>query len=294
MRGERGIIPDYQPNAAVWLSEDRILVADKRFNNMQIFDTEGRRYRLYDAPRISAPVQYVGMARLDEQTFLAVGSHYHDKNHPRYLSQRSQLHKFRLLDEDLILGDFEENISPVESFRMLRLWGATPLRQMEIAGLGVDVARDKIWFGLRQPASEDGNLSLLTASLKEVLEEKKDLEVREVDTSFRLPLEERCQRQTYLTDLEVLDDGSLLLLLTADDLEAKRFCTNSLWRWRPGRSAERIADDLAPGERATGMAVASLGNGSYRVALVCDNEPQETNNMPAKLVILSSPIQVAP
>lgn len=291
LRGDRGVLESYQPNGAVWLSEDRILVADKRFNNFQIFDTQGRRYLLFDAQSLSAPVQYTGLTRLDETTFLAVGSHYHEKNHPRYRKQRSQLHRFRLIGEDLILSDFSEDYSPVESFRMLRLWGETPLRQMEVAGLGVDEERDLIWFGLSTPLSEQGQLLLLSASLKEVLARKPGLVVNEVNTEFRLPEEERCGRPTYLTDLSVLEDGSLLVLLTSDDLEAKRFCSSSLWRIRPGHAAERLRHDLAPGERATGMALLPLGEGSYRVALVCDNEP-ETTGIPSKLVILEAPIEI--
>ncbi len=291
LRGDRGVLENYQPNGAVWLSEDRILVADKRFNNFQIFDTEGRRYLLFDSPSISAPAQYAGLTRLNDNTFLAVGSHYHERNHPRYRKQRSVLHRFRLVGEDLILSDFQDDFSPVESFRMLRIWGETPLRQMQMAGVGVDAERDLIWFGLRTPLSEQGELLLLNASLKEILTKKDRLEVTEVNTEFRLPVEERCGRETYLTDIEVLEDGSLLVLLTSDDLGAKRFCSSSIWRVRPGHAAERLLHDIAPGERATGMALRALGTGLYRVALVCDNEPEVTG-MPAKLIVLDEPLRV--
>lgn len=293
LRGDEGPLLELQPQAAVWLTDDLILVSDSHRNNMQIFDVEGRRFRLFDAATNSAPAHFVGLDRLSETEFLILGSHYHEKNNPRYRKNRSRLHKFFLdvKTEDLRLDDFKENISPQEPLRMTRMWGATPLRPLEFCGIAVNKSKDIAWFGLAQPESEKGNLSLLRCSLKGLLAADEDLEFTEVDTGFKLPLEERCQRPTYLTDLHVLDDGSLLLLLTADDVEGKRFCTSSLYRWVPGGKATLVKKDLAPDNRATGMAVKSLGSGSYRIALVCDNVAEQTE-IPPRLVILSEPLKV--
>lgn len=294
LRGDEGNLNDFQPQAAVWLSDDRILVSDSHLNNLQIFDTEGRRFRLFDAANNRSPAHYVGLTRLDEDEFLMLGSHYQDKNHPRYVDQRSQLHKFYLdaKNEDLRLDDLNTNISPKEPLRRTRMWGSSPKRQLEFCGISVSKERDIAWFGLRRPESEKGNLSLLSCSLQGLLEQDPDLQITEVDTGFKLPLEERCQLPTYLTDLAVLDDGSLLLLLTADDVAGRRFCTNSLWRWVPGQSgATLVKKDLAPENRATGLAVKSLGGGDYKVALVCDNLYEETK-VPPRLVLLAEPLRI--
>ena len=293
LRGDEGPLMDLEPQAAVWLTDELILVSDSHRNNVQIFDTEGRRFRLFDAATNNPPAHFVGLDRLSDKEFLILGSHYHEKNNPRYRKDRSRLHKFYLdvETEDLRLDDFKENISPQEPLRMTRMWGATPLRQLEFCGIAVNKSKDLAWFGLTQPKSEKGNLSLLRCSLKGLLAADEDLEFTEVDTGFALPLEERCQRPTYLTDLHVLDDGSLLLLLTADDLEGKRFCTSSLYRWVPGGKTTLVKKDLAPDNRATGMAVKSLGGGRYRIALVCDNVASETE-IPPRLVVLSEPLKV--
>jgi hypothetical protein len=292
LRGDEGPLTELEPQAVEWLTDDLLLVTDSHRNNLQIFDTSGRRFRLFDAASNSAPAHFVGLDRITEDEFLILGSHYHEKNHPRYREQRSRLHKFQLdlETETLSLDDFKENISPLESLRMTRMWGSTPLRQLEFCGIALNTRKDIAWFGLTQPKSEKGNLSLLRCSLKGLLEVDEDLEFTEVDTGFKLPIEERCQLPMYLTDLEVLDDGSLLLLLTADDIEGKRFCTNSLYRWVPGGKATLVKKDIAPENRATGLALKSLGKGLYRVALVCDNVTSETK-VPPRLVILEQPVK---
>lgn len=284
---------DFKPQAAEWLSDELILISGSDLNNLQIFDVDGRRFRLFDAASNKPPAHFVGLDRLEGDEFLILGSHYHEKNHPRYRNQRSRLHKFslNLETETVTLDDFKENISPLEPLRKTRMWGQTPLRQLEFCGIAANRRRDILWFGLTQPKSEKGNLALLRCSLKGVLEQKEDLEFTEVDTSFQVPDEERCQLPSYLTDLEVLDDGSLLLLFTADDIEGKRLCTNSLYRWVPGGKATLVKKDLAPENRATGMAVKSLGKGSYRIALVCDNVASETG-IPPRLVVLQEAIKI--
>ncbi len=275
------------------MTDDLILVSDQRFNNLQTFDLKGRRFRLFDAATNKAPAQFVGMAPLADDEFLILGSHYHEKNHPRYVDQRSRIHKFHFdVDkEELRLEDFKLNLSPQDALRKTRMWGSTPKRQLQFAGIGVDKAKDAVWFGLAKPDSESGSLALLRCSLKQLLSQDEDLEFTEVDTGFKLPLEKRSSRPMYLTDLEVLDDGSLLFLLTADDLEGKRFCTNSLWRWKPGGKAVMVKEDLAAENRATGMAVRHLGGGRYKVALVCDNVTYETG-IPARLVVLDTPLKL--
>ena len=292
-RGDQGPLADFQPQAAEWLADDRLLISDSHRNNLQIFDTQGRRFRLFDAATNKAPAHFVGLDRLSEEEFLILGSHYHEKNHPRYRDQRSRLHKF-FLDfekEELILSDFEANLSPKEPLRNTRMWGSTPKRQLQFCGVATDQERNLAWFGLQRPETETGHLSLLSCPLDKLLAVDESLEFTEVDTGFELPLEKRSQRPMYLTDIECLDDGSLLLLLSADDVEGKRLCTNSLYRYVPGGSAVLMKEDLAPQNRATGMAVKSLGNGVYKIALVCDNMTSETG-IPSRLVILSEPMRL--
>lgn len=292
-RGDQGPLPEFRPQSALWLSEDMLLLGDVHRNNLHIFDTTGRRFRVFDAATNQGPAEFVGMSQLGEDDFLILGSHYHEKNHPRHRDLTSRLHRFyfNLEKEDLRLDDFKKNISPLESLRRTRMWGATPLRQLKFAGLGVDESKDIAWMGLTKPESVQGNLSLLRCSLSQLLSQDKSLEFTEVDTAFRVPIEESSRKEMYLTDLKVLDDGSLLLLLTADDLENNRLATNALYRWVPGGKTTLIKDDLGAEKRATAVAIRSLGGGSYRVALVCDNATKQTD-IPSGLLILSEPLKI--
>ena len=289
LRGDTGVLKDFRPNAAAWLSEDRILMADLRYNNLQVFDTAGRRFRLFEAPSMKAPVQYVGFAKLPNDEYLALGSHYHQENHPRYRDQRSVIHRIHLVDESL--EQPEKNLSPTEALRRTRMWGSAPLRQLEFCGMAADVENNIAWFGLAKPKSEKGTLALLRCPLDKLLAGDPEIEFKEVDTGFTLPEDEPCGLPTYLSDIALLDDGSLLLLLTADDIEGKRFCSNSLWRWSPdgGGGATLVKENLALQNRAMGMAVRSLGDGRYKIALVCDNDTEATG-LPAGLMVLEEPI----
>lgn len=292
LRGDMGVLKDFRPNAAVWLSDDRLLLADLRYNNLQIFDLEGRRFRLFEAPSIKAPVQYVGLAPLPDGEYLALGSHYHEQNHPRYRTQRSMMQRIHLEGEDL--QQPEHNLSPVESLRRTRMWGASPLRQLEFCGLALDAERNIAWFGLARPQGEEsGTLRLLRCPLDKLLAEDPDLEFKEVDTGFVLPPDGPSGQPAYLADIAILDDGSLLLLTTADDIEGHRFCSNTLWRWSPEtKEMMMLRDELAMQNRAKGMAVRSLGDGTYKVALVCDNDTELTG-LPATLMVLEQPLDVS-
>lgn len=292
LRGDMGVLKDFRPNAAAWLSDDRLLLADLRYNNLQIFDLEGRRFRLFEAPSIKAPVQYVGLAKLPNDDFLALGSHYHEENHPRYLSQRSTLQRIHLDGEDL--QQPEHNMSPTESLRRTRLWGNHPIHQLEFCGIAVDEERNLAWFGLAKPNTEEQrNLMLLSCPLDQLLAEDPKLEFTEVDTGFQLPADGPSGQPAYLADISLLDDGSLLLLTTADDIEGHRFCSNTLWHWTPeNKEMVMVRDELAMQNRAKGMAVKSMGDGSYKIALVCDNDTELTG-IPASLVLLEEPIHVS-
>lgn len=291
LRGDQGVLVDLRPQAVIWLSENRLLVSDLVLNDMHVFDTEGRRYQQYSAPDGKAPAQYVGLTRLGEDEFLALGSHYHHKNHPRYRKQRSRLHKFGLKWEDLSQADFDQNLSPVRALTQMRFWGSSPTRQVEFCGIDLDRSKDAAWFAMRSPESEGGGISLLRCSLKGLLAGDEELELREIKTGFKPPLEERCQLPMYLTDMAVLDDGSFLFLLTAEDMENGRLCANSLWHWRPNGKARLVKKDLALQNRATGLAVRSLGKRRYQVALVCDND-HETTKQPPRLVILGDALKL--
>lgn len=291
LRGDQGVLQDLRPQAALWLSDDRILVSDLALNDLHIFDLEGRRYLQHKAPDGKAPAQYVGLTQLNEDEFLALGSHYHHKNHIRYRKQRSRLNKFTLKWEELSTAEFDKNLAPIKALTMKRFWGSSPKRQVEFCGLALDKSHDAAWLAMVQPASEDGGISLLRCSLKKLLAQDEDLELREISTGFKPPLEERCQLPSYLSDIAMLDDGSLLLLLTAEDMKGGRLCANSLWHWTPGKKAKLVKDDLALENRATGLAVRSLGKRQYKVALVCDNN-FELTKVPPRLVILGSPLKL--
>lgn len=293
LRGDEGVLTDFEPQAAVWLTPDRVLVSESGLNNLHIFDLEGRRFRKFNAATNKGPAHFTGMAHLGGNEYLVLGSHYHEKNHPRYRDLRSRLHRFRLNveDEDLILDDLRQNISPLKALRRTRMWGAQPLRQLEFSGISVDKANGLVWFSMVQPLSDKGEITLLRYPLKDLLEGNDDADFTEVNTNLESPIGSRCQKPSYVTDLHALDDGSLLLLLTSDDQDGARLCSNSLWRWMPGRGATQVKADLAPERRATGMAVRSLGSGEYEIALVCDNLTGKTG-IPPTLVRFSESLKI--
>ncbi len=292
LRGDQGVLMDLRPTGVEWLPGDRLFVVDQRYNAFHIFDKEGRRFRFVEFPRMLGPAFYAGTARMDDSTFFVTGSHYHEKNNQRYLRQRAVIHKIQLRGEDLVEGSAETDYSPDIGFRKTRLYGSTPAEQMEISGMGMDQKHNRVFFGLRRPLSDAGNILLLVGPLDEFLARDKDIEFDLVDTGLKPPVEPACSTTFYLSDLEYIPGRGVVLLLTADADGGHRFCSNQIWFMKGGfPPAKLVRQEIAPGNRATGMALRKIDAWNYSAALVCDHDPEETGT-PSRLILLEEPLKL--
>ncbi|MCA9795944.1 MAG: hypothetical protein KC910_29250 [Candidatus Eremiobacteraeota bacterium] len=292
LRGDEGVLMDLRPTGVEWLSKDRLFVVDQRWNAMHIFDTEGRRFRFIEFPRMIGPAFYAGTAHYKDNEYYVTGNHYHEKNNQRYLQQRAVIHKVIINGEELGAGSVEENYSPDMALRKTRLFGSTPTQQMEISGIAMDEKHNRLFLGLARPLTEKGTILMLTGPLDEFLERKESMEFDLLDTGIKPPTEPACGTQFYLSDIEYVPDRGVVCLLTAEASGGHRFCSNQIWFLKGGFGpGKMIRQELAPGNRATGIALMKVGDFDYKVAMVCDNDPEETK-IPSRLIILDEPIRL--
>lgn len=288
MRGDEGVLMDFEPTGVQWLSPDRLFVVDKRWNAFHIFDTKGRRFRFIEFPKVTSPAFYASVAQLEKDVFFAIGTHYHNKNNPRYLRQRAVIHKIMLDGEFLKDGSVEENFSPDMGLRKTRLFGQTPREQMEISGIAFDKKHNRFFFSLKMPLDENGEAIIFTGPLDKFLERDPELELERVKTELKPPIEPACQTQTYVSDIEYVPGRGLVLLLTAEASGGFRYCSNQIW-FLPGGfgKAKMVKHELAPQNRATGISLWQIDDWNYKAALVCDNNPEESKT-PSRLVLVDN------
>ena len=288
MRGDGGVLMDFEPTGVQWLDDDRLFVVDKRWNAFHIFDTQGRRFRFIEFPKVKSPAFYAGVAELEKNEFFAIGTHYHRKNNPRYLRQRAVIHKILLDGEFLKEGSVEDNYSPDLALRKTRLFGQTPREQMEISGIAFDKKHNRVFFSLKMPLDEKGEAIIFTGPLDKFLERDESMELERIKTELKPPIEPACQTQTYVSDIEYVPGRGLVLLLTAEAEGGFRFCSNQIW-FLPGGfgKAKMVKHELAPQNRATGISLKQVDKWNYKAALVCDNDPEETK-IPSRLVLIDS------
>lgn len=287
-RGPEGMLMEFRPSGAVWLDENRLFVVDNRFNAFGVFDTQGNRIRYIEHPQNLALAEYSAVAPLDDKTLFVTGSHYHEKNNTRYLYPRSVMHRLDLMGETVTASSADTNYSPDRALRATEYYGSSPKAQMQIQGLAIDQKHNRMWIGLSQPLAEDGTILIYQAPLDEFLERKETLEFERVKTEIKPEIEPACGTQFHLSDLVYVPDKGLVLLLTADADEGRRFCSNQIWFMKGGFGpAKLVGKEIAPGNRCTGIALWPTDKWNFRVALVADNNPEETR-IPSRLILLDA------
>lgn len=290
MRGDEGVMMDFKPTGVEWFSDKLLFVVDEQWNAFHIFDLEGRRFRFVEFPKVKSPAFYAGVDTLEENEFFVTGCHYHKKNRPRYLWQRSVIHRITMEGEEVGEGSVEDNYSPDTGLRKTRLYGASPREQMEISGIAFDKKQKRVFFSLRQPLDEDGNAMIMVGKLDEFLERKKDMELEFLKTELKPPTEPTCKTQFYISDIDYVSGRGLVILLTTqmgeDQTEELKFCSNQIW-FMPGgiHKARMLTKELAPGNRATGIALRPVDKWTYEAAVVCNNDPEYTK-IPSRLFLI--------
>jgi len=93
MRGDMGLLEDFGPTGACWIGDNRVLVSDRRYTVFHIFDLEGRRFRFIDNPVKQGEANYSALSLWKDDRYFVTGSHYHVKNNPRFVENRSVIHQ---------------------------------------------------------------------------------------------------------------------------------------------------------------------------------------------------------
>lgn len=286
LRGDEGVLMDLRPTGAVFTAPDRILVTDSRYNQFHVFDPEGRRYVRLDVPRDLPLPWYNGIAQLDDGSYLMVGSHYHEKNTVRYVTVRSVLHRYTMEGEKWRGDSAEVNYDPDTALRRTGFLGQTVKTPMEIGGIAVDPKQKRLFFGLTRPLAEDGSVLIYEARLPEVLELKKNLEFKDVKTKLVPPEEPALGQKFFLSDLAYVPGKGLLVLMASQSPDGKTFGSNQIWMLRGGFGpAKLVAKEIAPGNRATGLAVREESKNTYTLGLVFDNNPEDTG-IPSRIMLM--------
>ncbi len=288
MRGDDGTLMSFRPSGVAFLSENRLFVCDSADQQMHIFDTEGRRFRRMAIPREVPVPTYSGMARLEGNTFLVTGDHYHAKNAVRFVNAHSVIHKYgvrgELFDEDSAQENFDPNIA----LRKTGLLGENLERRMKIDGIAIDQDNDEIFFGLSKPWNDDDDYAVIiyTGSLSDVMNRNRKMTLTEHSYDIHCNrIDPLTEQQYQITDLCHVPGKGLLILMASKQKNDIVFGSTQIW-FKPDGSetAQLIGEDIAPGNFGSGIA-AFEKDGLYKLAIVFDNNPAVSSH-PSRLMIL--------
>lgn len=288
MRGDMGPLEDFGPRGACWLPDGHLFLADWRYTVFHIFDTAGRRYAFLKHPEPQVPeAHYDSMCSIGNNTYLAVGNHYHLNNNPRHLASRSVVHKMTLLGESFAPNSGKENYSPDNALRATGFYGDSAEKRLEITGTAADLKRNRIFFGCSQPTQPDGSILVLSGRLDKLLTKQEDMKLETVQTGLKPAIEPALGTHFFVSDLQYIADKGLAILMTSQDKDEKVFGSNQIWFLRDGDStAKLVAKELVPGNRATAMAIRyEPKSKDFTAALICDNATEETKT-PSRTVIV--------
>lgn len=288
MRGDMGVLEDFGPRGTCWLPDGRLFVADWRYTVFHIFDTDGRRFAFLQHPEPQVPeAHYDSMCSLGNNTFLAVGNHYHVNNNPRYLGSRSVVHKMVLEGEKFAPLSGKENYSPDTALRATGLYGDSAENRLEITGTAADVKKNRIYFGCSQPLQPDGTVLILSGRLDKLLTKQDDMKLEIVKTGLKPGKEPALNADFFVSDLQYVGEKGLAILLTSQNKDEKLFGSNQIWFLAAGSDhASLVAKELAPGNRATALALRYENKSKdFTAALLCDNNCEETK-VPSRTIIV--------
>lgn len=288
MRGDTGLLQDFGPTGAAWLDGDHLLVCDRRYNVFHIFDTNGRRYRLMDFEKKQGDANYDALCHWKGDQFFVAGSHYHTKNHPRYVENRSVIHRITVHGEELGPDSGKENYRPDVALRSSGFYGESSEQNGEVTGIAFDTRHNRFFLSMDRCLNHDGTVVVLEGRLDDFLARKADMKLKPLPTGIKPATDPATGTPYGVTDLAYVPNKGLLLLLSPSPREeGARFGTNQIWYLRGGFGpAKSLMQDVAPGNHATGLAIRPANNkDEYEAALVCDNAMEDTH-VPSRLVIL--------
>lgn len=286
-RSDEGVMMDFRPTGVAWLGPDRLLTCDKRWNDFHIFDLAGRRYKLMSFPVRSRPLAHFScLTPLDESSWLVAGSHFHEKNHVRFLSARSVVFRMWLDGEELHRDSAADDYEPDRALRATGNFGASTKTPLELSAMAVDLKQKRIFMGVSKPLSSQGTILVYEGSLDRFLARDKNFELKELKTDLKPEVNPVTNTPYSLADMAYVPGEGLLLLLTSKGNDGRTFGGSQLWMLRGAFPPPRLVmKDIAPGNCAAGLAVRHIKERSYDIAITFDNDPDETG-IPPRLLVL--------
>lgn len=287
MRGDMGLLEDFGPTGAAWLPDGKVFVCDRRYTVFHIFDVDGRRYRFLDHPQKMGEANFSGLCHWKDNRFFVTGSHYHIKNNPRFVENRSVMHQIILQPEQLDPESGKENYRPDTALRASGFYGESVETPGEITGMAFDVKQNRVFFGFDKCLAKDGTVVLLEGPLDKFLAKAPDFSLKFLKSDLKPAVDANTSTQYQLSDLAYVPGKGLVLLLSADTNEAKQFGYNQLWFMKGGFGpAKLVLKDIAPGNRGSGLAVRpSAVKDEFEAVVVCDNN-MEDSRIPSRLLVI--------
>ena len=285
MRGDDGVLKDFRPSALSFISRNRILVCDENSQQMHIFDTEGRRFRRLGVPRTFPQPRYTGLCNLEDGKFFVVGSHYHVNNNVRYLWARGVLHYYELRGERFTDNSAANNYDPEMAWRNTGYFGENAQQRLKVEGIACNPIDDALYFALSQPMNKDESVIIYKASLNQIIERKKKINFETLKTNLKPGLDSSLNEPFILTDIYYVQDKGLLFLLSSKTPDERFSGTSQIWYQPDGSEEARlVADNIAPGNFASGLAAYKVGD-NYNIGIVFDNNPAQ-NDTPSRFLLL--------
>ena len=284
MRGDDGVLKDFRPSALSFISRNRILVCDENSQQMHIFDTEGRRFRRLEVPRTFPQPRYTGLCNLEDGKFFVVGSHHHVNNNVRYLWARGVLHYYELRGERFTDNSAANN-DPEMAWRNTGYFGENAQQRLKVEGIACNPIDDALYFALSQPVNKDESVIIYKASLNQIIERKKKINFEVLKTNLKPGLDSSLNEPFVLTDIYYVQDKGLLFLLSSKTPDERFSGTSQVWYQPDGSEEARlVADNIAPGNFASGLAAYKVGD-NYNIGIVFDNNPAQ-NDTPSRFLLL--------
>lgn len=285
MRGDDGVLRDFRPSALSFISRNRILVCDENSQQMHIFDTEGRRFRRLEVPRTFPQPRYTGLCNLEDGKFFVIGSHHHVNNNVRYLWARGVLHYYELRGERFTDNSAANNYDPEMAWRNTGYFGENAQQRLKVEGIACNPIDDALYFALSQPVNKDESVIIYKASLNQIIERKKKISFEVLKTNLKPGLDNTLNEPFILTDIYYVQDKGLLFLLSSKTPDERFSGTSQIWYQPDGSEEARlVADNIAPGNFASGLAAYKVGD-NYNIGIVFDNNPAQ-NDIPSRFLLL--------
>ena len=289
MRGDMGLMEDFGPTGACWLSDGKVLVCDRRYTVFHIFDTDGRRYRFLDDPQKLGEANFSAICHWKDNRYFVTGSHYQFKNNTRYVESRSVIQEISLQNEQIDPESGKDNYHPDTALRASGFYGESVDTPGEITGMAMDPKHNRIFFGMDKCLAKDGTVVLLEGPLDKFLARSRDFELKFLKSGLKPAIDANTNNPYQLSDLAYVPDQGLVLLFSAETNESKQFGYNQVWFMKGGFGpAKPVLKDIAPGNRGSGIALRpGAKKGEYEAVVVCDNN-MEDSRIPSRIIYIPS------